>query len=120
MEPPRSDENSGTTASAGGTGSVERQLRHRLLAARTVAVSFRAAMQSAERHLQQVPAAEIQEIKKRWRAWAEATLEKYAAELQTLTASEPITGDGAAEALERYREELARAFEIVRTTPDDG
>lgn len=118
MDPPAADESSGT-ASAGGTGSVERQLRHRLLAARTVAVSFRAAMQSAERHLQ-VPTAEIEEIKKRWRAWALETLEKYAAELETFTSSEPITGNGAAEALERYREELARAFDIVRTTRGDS
>ena len=119
MSPPTRDE-SGGAPRVGSTGGVERQLRHRLLAARTVAISFRAAMQSAERHLQQVPADEIREIKRRWRAWAEETLERYSAELETLTATEPISGDGAGEALERYREELARAFEIVRNTPDEN
>ncbi len=119
MDPPTPPEAVGS-GPVGSTGSVERQLRHRLLAARTVAVSFRAAMQSAERHLQEVPPAEILGIKRRWRAWALETLERYASELETLTATEPISGDGAADALERYREELARAFEIVRTTPDDN
>ncbi len=119
MDPPTRDDSTGAQ-SVGSTGSVERQLRHRLLAARTVAISFRAAMQSAERHLQQVPADEIREIKRRWRAWAEETLERYSTELETLTATEPIGGDGVAEALERYREELARAFEIVRSTPDEN
>lgn len=119
MDPPTRDD-TGSAESVGSTGSVERQLRHRLLAARTVAISFRAAMQSAERHLQQVPAEEIREIKRRWRAWAEETLERYSTELDTLTATEPITGDGAAAALERYREELSKAFEIVRSTPDEN
>jgi hypothetical protein len=119
MDPPTPPEPMGS-GPVGSTGSVERQLRHRLLAARTVAVSFRAAMQSAERHLQEVPPAEITEIKRRWRSWALATLERYSAELETLTSTQPITGDGAAEALERYREELARAFEIVRSTPDEN
>lgn len=119
MDRPTRDEPSGAE-SVGSTGSVERQLRHRLLAARTVAISFRAAMQSAERHLQQVPADEIREIKHRWRAWAEETLERYSTELDTLTATEPLTGDGVEAALERYREELAKAFEIVRSTPDDS
>jgi hypothetical protein len=118
MEPPTADEGS-AAASATGTGSLERQLRHRLLAARTVAVSFRAAMESAERHLN-VPADERAEIKGRWRAWALETLERYAAELETLTTGEPITGDGNTAALQRYRDELDRAFEMVRSTPDDG
>ena len=76
-------------------------------------------MQSAERHLQNVPPEEISEIKKRWRTWAEETLNRYADELETLAASEPASSDGASEALESYREELARAFEIVRSTPDE-
>lgn len=117
MEPRTPDESTGS-GPTGGTGDVERRLRHGRLAARTVAVSFRAAMQSAERHLQQVPPDEIRQIKQRWRAWAEETLQRYATELEALTASEPATGDGAAEALERYQDELARAFEMVRNTPD--
>lgn len=117
MEPPTPDERTGSGSTA-GTGDVERRLRHGQLAARTVAVSFRAAMESAERHLQQAPAAEIRQIKQRWRAWAEETLARYATELETLTATEPATGDGAAKALERTREELASAFEMVRNTPD--
>ena len=84
-----------------------------------MAVSFRAAMESAERHLN-VPADERAEIKARWRAWAMETLEGYAAELETLTAGEPITGDAETAALQRYREELERAFEMVRSTRDDG
>lgn len=117
MEPPTPDEST-ASGSTGGTGDVERRMRHGQLAARTVAVSFRAAMESAERHLQQVPADEIRQIKQRWRAWAEETLERYATELEALTATEPATGDGAAKAVERSREELARAFEMVRNTPD--
>lgn len=77
-------------------------------------------MQSAERHLQNVPDEEIQQIKKRWRVWAEETLDRYAAELETLAATEPASGDSASEALASYREELARAYEIVRSTPDEG
>ena len=119
MDPPTRDDTDGAQA-VGSIGGVERQLRHRLLAARTVAISFRAAMQSAERHLQQVPADEIREIKRRWRAWAEETLQRYATELDTLTATAPLDGDGVAEALERYRDELAKAFEIVRSTPDEN
>jgi hypothetical protein len=119
MDPPTRDEPS-RAESVGSSGSVERQLRHRLLAARTVAISFRAAMESAERHLQQVPAEEIREIKRRWRAWAEETLERYSAELDALSATDPLSGDGVAEALERSREELAKAFEIVRSTPDEN
>lgn len=76
-------------------------------------------MQSAERHLQNVPPEEIREIKKRWRTWAEQTLNRYTDELETLAASEPASSDGASEALGSYREELARAFEIVRSTPDE-
>jgi acyl-CoA reductase-like NAD-dependent aldehyde dehydrogenase len=119
MEEPSADEESASApAPAPAAASLERQLRHRLLAARTVAVSFRAAMESAERHLN-VPADERAEIKRRWRTWAIETLEGYAAELETLTSSEPI-GDANTEALQRYRDELERAFEMVRTTPDDG
>lgn len=118
MEEPSADEESAAGATT-GSPSLERQLRHRLLAARTVAVSFRAAMESAERHLD-VPADERAEIKGRWRTWAIETLEGYAAELDKLTAGDPITGDGNLEALQRYRDELERAFEMVRTTSDDG
>lgn len=118
MEPPTTDEGS-AAASATGSASLERRLRHGVLAARTVAVSFRAAMESAARHLN-VPAEERAKIKGRWRAWALDTLEGYAAELDKLTAGDTITGDGNLEALRRYREELDRAFEMVRTTPDDG
>ncbi|MCA1587560.1 MAG: hypothetical protein LC744_02490 [Chloroflexi bacterium] len=117
MEPPPGDDSSPTTSA--GTAGLERQLRHRILAARTVAVSFWAAMESAERHLN-VPADERVEIKRRWRTWAIETLEGYAAELETLTSGEPVPGDGSTEALQRYREELDRAFEMVRTTRDDG
>jgi len=119
VEPPNPDE-IGDATRAGGTADVERQLRHGRLAARTVAISFRAAMQSAERHLQNVPPEEISEIKKRWRVWAEETLTRYAAELEALAATEPAARDGASQALESWREELARAFEIVRSTPDEG
>lgn len=75
-------------------------------------------MDSAARHLS-VPDAERAEIKGRWRAWALETLEGYAAELETL-AADPSTADGNAEAVRLYREELDRAFEMVRTTRDDG
>lgn len=118
MEPPEADEGN-ATASAMGSEALERKLRHGVLAARTVAVSYRAAMESAGRHLN-VPAAERVEIKRRWRAWAIETLEGYAAKLERLTEGDPITGDGNLEALQRYREELERAFDMVRTTPDDG
>lgn len=118
MERPPADDSS-AQASATGTPSLERQLRHGVLAARTVAVSFRAAMESAERHLN-VPAAERTEIKARWRAWALETLEGYAAELEKLTAGDPSIADGNSEALQKYRDELARAFVMVRTTRDDG
>jgi len=115
----RTPEESSAGARAAGAGGVERQLKHGRLAARTVAISFRAAMQSAERHLQNVPADEIIKIKKRWRAWAEETLNRYATELETVAASDPAPRNGAAQALESWREELARAFEIVRSTPDE-
>jgi hypothetical protein len=117
MEPPSGDDTP-AAASASGSPTVERRLRHGVLAARTVAVSFRAAMESAERHLN-VPADERAEIKGRWRAWALETLEGYAAELETLAADSGIA-DGNAEAVRRYRDELERAFEMVRTTTDDG
>lgn len=117
MEGPADDEG---TASAAATesGSFERRLRHGVLAARTVAVSFRAAMESAERHLN-VPAPERAEIKARWRAWALETLEEYAADLEKL-AADPNTADGSSDGLQRYRDELEGAFEMVRTTRDDG
>lgn len=118
MERPPPDESGASTPAAGSAG-LERQLRHKGLAARTVAVSFRAAMESAERHLN-VPADERTEIKARWRAWAMATLEGYASELEAMTSGEPITEDGDTEALKRYRDELERAFEMVRSTRDDG
>ena len=117
MEPPEADESPATAAA--GSPSLERQLKHGVLAARTVAVSFRAAMESAERHLN-VPDAERTAIKGRWRAWAVETLEGYAADLETLVAGNPTITDGNAEALQRYRDELERAFEMVKSTPDDG
>lgn len=114
---PEADESPATAPT--GAPSLERQLKHGVLAARTVSVSFRAAMESAERHLN-VPEAERAEIKGRWRAWAMETLEGYAAQLEALVAGEPSMVDGNAEALQRYRDELQRAFETVRTTRDDG
>ena len=117
MERPEAAESPATPAT--GSASPERQLRHGVLAARTVAVSFRAAMESAQRHLN-VPDAERAEIKGRWRAWAVHALEGYATELESLVARDPTIADGNAEALQRYRDELERAFEMVRTTPDDG
>lgn len=102
-----------------GSGSFERQVRHRMLAARTVAVSFRAAMQSAERHLN-VPAAERDEIMDGWRSWALETLEGYSTDLQRFAATQATSGDGVAEGLARCREELDRAFEMVRTMEGDG
>ncbi len=118
MERPETGQRTTPTPATGSAG-LERQMRHRGLAARTVAVSFRAAMESAERHLN-VPADERVEIKARWRTWAIETLEGYAAQLEMLTSSEPITGDADTAALQRYREELERAFEMVRSTRDDG
>lgn len=118
MERPAADEGPATAARS-DSPSLERQLRHGVLAARTVAVSFRAAMESAERHLH-VPAAERDQIKGRWRAWALETLEGYAAELEALPAGDPSRADGNSEGVRRYREELERAFEMVRTTRDDG
>ena len=117
MEPPEAKENAATAAT--GSPSLERQLKHGVLAARTVAVSFRAAMESAERHLN-VPDAERTEIKGRWRAWALQTREGYAVALEALVAGDPTISDGNAEALQRYRDELDRAFEMVKTTRDDG
>ena len=118
MERPAADKDA-AMATATEPTSLDRQLRYGVLAARTVAVSFRAAMESAERHLS-VPDAERAEIKGRWRAWALETLEGYAAKLETLTASDPKAMDDNAEALRRYRDELDRAFEMVRSTRDDG
>jgi len=118
MEPPEADDGPATVAGT-GSPSLERQLRHGVLAARTVAVSFRAAMESAARHLN-VPDAERAEIKGRWRAWALETLEGYAVDLEALTAGNPNAMDGNAEALRSYRDELDRAFEMVRATRDDG
>lgn len=118
MERPAANDGPATAAVA-GSPSLERQLRHGVLAARTVAVSFRAAMESAARHLN-VPDAERAEIKGRWRAWALETLEGYAAELEALTARDPGGMDGNAEALQRYRAELDHAFDMVRTTRNDG
>ena len=115
MEPPQADE----TPATAGSPSLERQMKHGVLAARTVAVSFRAAMESAERHLN-VPEAERAQIKARWRTWARETLERYAADLETLVAGDPSIADGNAEALQRYRDELERAFEMVKSTPDGG
>jgi hypothetical protein len=106
-------------ATATGSPDFERHLRHGVLAARTVAVSFRAAMESAEGHLN-VPDAERAEIKGRWRAWALETLEGYSAKLESLIADDPSRADGNAEVLQRYRDELARAFEMVRSTGADG
>lgn len=117
MKPPPSDQETAGPQPA-ASGSFERQVRHRVLAARTVAVSFRAAMQSAERHLQ-VPAAEREQIMNGWRAWALQTLEGYSADLDQFVATQPYNGDGAVEALARCREELDHAFEIVRTTQGD-
>jgi hypothetical protein len=116
MERPEADESPATST---GSPSLERRLKHGVLAARTVAVSFRAAMESAERHLN-VPDLERTEIKARWRAWAIETLAGYAADLENLVKAEPSIVDGNAEALARYRDELDRAFEMVRTTRDDG
>lgn len=117
MEPPP-DANPGDARSTGETSGIERELRHRLLAVRTVAISFRAAMESAERHLN-VAAAERAEIKERWRAWAHETLEGYEREFEDLVATESVSGDGARAAADRYRDELAKAYEIVRTTIGD-
>ena len=117
MDPPAPDDR-GRKAAAGGSEPIERQLRHRTLAARTVAISFRAAMDSARRHLQ-VPDDERQQIKERWRAWALETLEGYERELDELVAARPVAGDGATEALRQCREELGRSLEIVRTTEGD-
>lgn len=117
MERPGADERPDPPAS--GSASPERQLKHGVLAARTVAVSFRAAMESAQRHLN-VPDAERAEIKGRWRSWALLTLEGYATDLESLVARDPSIADGHAEALQRYRDELERAFETVKSTPDDG
>jgi hypothetical protein len=117
MDPTEADESPARPTA--GAPSLERRLKHGVLAARTVAVSFRAAMESAERHLN-VPEAERAEIKRRWRTWAIETLEGYSAELDALVATTPSLSDGNAEALQRYRQELERAFEMVRTTRDDG
>ncbi|MGZ8480995.1 MAG: hypothetical protein ACXWWO_00890 [Candidatus Limnocylindria bacterium] len=76
-------------------------------------------MESAHRHLN-VPDAERAEIEGRWRSWALQTLEGYATDLESLVAGEPSIADGQAEALQRYRDELERAFEMVKSTPDDG
>jgi hypothetical protein len=116
MERPPGDEGT-ASAAATGFGSLERRLRHGVLAARTVAVSFRAAMESAERHLNVSPDERV-ETKARWRAWALETLEGYAADLEKL-AADPNT-DGSSDGVQRYRDELERAFEMVRTTRDDG
>ena len=123
MDSPAPEDRGRTTAggaSEAGSASepIERQLRHRALAARTVAVSFRAAMDSARRHLQ-VTDAERHEIKERWRSWALDTLQGYSRDLDELVARQPIHGDGASEALARCREELERSLEIVRTTEGD-
>ena len=117
MDPPAPDRPSGTAA-GGGPGGIERQLRHRTLAARTVAVSFRAAMDSARRHLN-VPDAQRNEIKERWRTWALETLTGYQRELDELVAREPVTGDGALAELRRCRDELERGLRIVTTTEGD-
>lgn len=117
MERPPRKANARATP-AGGPADAERRFRHGVLAARTVAVSFRAAMESTERHLRGGPE-ERQEIKDRWRAWALATLEGYATDLDGFVASEPVASAAAADALRDYRDELTRAFEIVRSTVGD-
>lgn len=117
MDPPAPDKRSRREA-GGGSGGIERQLRHRTLAARTVAVSFRAAMDSARRHLN-VPDAQRDEIKERWRAWALETLTGYQRELDEFVAREPITGDGALAELRRCRDELERGLQVVTTTEGD-
>ena len=81
-------------------------------------MSFRAAMESARRHLD-VPDAERHEIKERWRAWALQTLEGYERDLDDLLAREPITGEAAEDGLRTLREELERGLEIVRSTVGD-
>ena len=117
MDPPAADA-PGRDAAGGGSGNVERRLRRHALAARTVAVSFRAAMVSTRRHLN-LPDDERVATKERWRAWALETLEGYERELDRLVAAEPITGDGATEALRACREELERSLEMVRSTEGD-
>lgn len=85
-------------------------LRHRLLAVRTVAVSFAAAVRSARRDLD-VVAGERDALIETWRAWTIGALDRYADEFDKAAGDED--GDDI-EVKRLLTEELERAYRTVR------
>lgn len=109
------DQMSAGVTERASAASLERRLRHQALAARTVGVSYRAAVESADRHLQ-VSDDERREITDGWREWAVATLDRYAADLRALEDQARSSPDDVDGALEACRAELNEAYRIVRET----
>ena len=89
---------------------VTQALRHRLLAVRTVAVSFAAAVRSARRDLDVVPA-ERDALIERWRAWTIGALDRYAGEFDEAYRDEHRD---IVEVRRLLTEELERAYRTVK------
>lgn len=88
---------------------VTQALRRRLLAVRTVAVSFAAAVRSARRDLDVAPE-ERDALIERWRAWTIGALDRYADEFD-----EAYDEQGAVVEVRRLlTEELERAYRTVQ------
>lgn len=88
---------------------VTQALRRRLLALRTVAVSFAAAVRSARRDLDVVPA-ERDALIRKWRAWTIGALDRYAGEFDDAYRDEHRDS----EVRRLLTEELERAYRTVR------
>ncbi len=89
---------------------VTQALRRKLLAVRTVAVSFAAAVRSARRDLDVVPA-ERDALIETWRAWTIGAVDRYAGEF------DEVYGDEEGDVVEVRRllsEEIERAYRTVK------
>lgn len=87
----------------------DRLLRRHRLRMRTVAVSFRAAVTSAEDHYEG-PGAERDALVEVWRAWSLDQLERYRSELEDIARDQPELAEPVAELLG----ELTEAQDTVR------
>lgn len=90
-------------------GDLAPALRHRLLAVRTVAVSFGAAVRSAHRD-PEISAAERDAMIEIWRAWSVRALDDHAREIDEVYGE---ARDDIAEVRHLFTEELERAYRTV-------